>query len=554
MADETALGLSIGATNLAALTAGQAITRKAVLTLYPDRQPEVGVPSENPRLDRPGLVISDFVNRVGDERGVVASDGSVHRGEALTADAMRALAYAATGGRALPERVAVTYPAHWESAAVDALGGALTDVPEWSGRARPLLLIPDAAATLLAVRTSPGIPPSGTVAVCDFGGTGTSITLMDAAGDYHALAPTVRHRQFSGQLIDQALLSAVVSNLPSTGSFEAAGTAAIGSLSRLRAGCRVAKEQLSWGTMTTLADGLTGEIQVSRQELDDAIRASLDGFVTALGEAVAYNGIRDLVAVVCTGGGAHIPAITTALSRHLQVPVITTPRPQLTAAVGAALRAASGPGETAVTASAPAVPATVAAAPVAPATEPRPDAAATAAAPSAKSAWRRKPAVAWSEDGTDAVAEPKRKRWYRRPAVALIGAAAAVLVVGGAVAVGLVSANKSATAPAPAARPTPAAPPSAAPQATAQPAPAPQEAPPPSVSDTNPPATTEPPTTSAPPATPQAAPKRPVLPKAPTVPDLPPIPGLDEPIPGLDQVNEILQQFGVGPINQYVPH
>src|SRR5262249_12641746 len=108
-----ALGLSIGATNLAAVTADHAITRRPVLTLYRQRPPEVGVPSENPRLDEPGLVISDFVDRVGDPVGIVATDGSVHRSEALLADGLRALAYTATGGRPLPENVSVAYPAHW---------------------------------------------------------------------------------------------------------------------------------------------------------------------------------------------------------------------------------------------------------------------------------------------------------------------------------------------------------------------------------------------------------------------------------------------------------
>jgi hypothetical protein len=85
-----ALGLSVGATNLAAVTVDDALTRKPVLTLYRQRLPEVGVPSENPRLDEPGLVITDFVDRVGVE--VVAADGSMHRSEALLADALRALA------------------------------------------------------------------------------------------------------------------------------------------------------------------------------------------------------------------------------------------------------------------------------------------------------------------------------------------------------------------------------------------------------------------------------------------------------------------------------
>src|SRR6201997_2667569 len=101
-----ALGLSIGATNLAAVTADLAIMRKPVLTLYRQRPPEVGVPSENPRLDERGLVITDFVDRVGDPVGIVAADGSMHRSEALVADGLRALAYAATGGRTLPANAA----------------------------------------------------------------------------------------------------------------------------------------------------------------------------------------------------------------------------------------------------------------------------------------------------------------------------------------------------------------------------------------------------------------------------------------------------------------
>ena len=189
----------------------------------------------------------------------------------------------------------MTYPAHWGPTAVEALGSALSRVTEWSNPARPLTLIPDAAATLFAVRANPGIPARGTVAVCDFGGSGTSITLIDAAGDYQPLAPTVRHHDFSGDLIDQALLTTVMANVPSTGAFDPSGTSAIGSLSRLRAGCRVAKEQLSSSTVTTLTEelpGVDGDIRLTRNELDDAIRDSLNNFVSVLDEALVRNGIR----------------------------------------------------------------------------------------------------------------------------------------------------------------------------------------------------------------------------------------------------------------------
>ena len=84
------------------MTADRAVTRKPVLTLYRQRPPEVGVPSENPKLNEPGLVISDFVDRVGDPAGITAADGTTHRSETLVADALRALAYTATDGGPLP--------------------------------------------------------------------------------------------------------------------------------------------------------------------------------------------------------------------------------------------------------------------------------------------------------------------------------------------------------------------------------------------------------------------------------------------------------------------
>ncbi len=397
-----ALGLSIGSTNLAAVTADHAVTRKPVLTLFRQRPPEVGVPSENPKLDEPGLVITDSVD-------IEAADGSVHRSEALVADALRALAYAATGGRPLPESVAITYPAHWRRKAVDELGSALSRVSEWSNRSQPLTLIPDAAAALFAVRANPGLPDlgdKGVVAVCDFGGSGTSMTLVDAAGEYQPLGPTVRHSGFSGELLDQALLTAVMANLPSAGSFDRSGTLAIGSLATLRAECRTAKERLSSSTAATLLDELPG-LSITRAEFDDAIRDSLANFIAFFEKTLHSNGIdrSDLAAVVSVGGVASLPAVTTMLSGHLRVPVVTTPRPQLTAAVGGALRAARNSDDTAP--------------------------------------------VERQQAGP--------KPWYRSSTAALIGAAVALLLAGAAVAIGLSSSNASAPpAPAPSSvRPAP---------------------------------------------------------------------------------------------------
>jgi hypothetical protein len=451
----SALGLSVGATNLAAVTAERSVTRKPVLTLFQQRPPEVGVPAENPMLNEPGLVISDFVDRVGDPAGIVAADETMHRSETLVADALRALAYAATDGLSLPDAVAATHPAHWGPGAVDAVRVALGRVSEWSGGR--LSLLADSAAALIALRSNPGLPNRGIVAVCDFGGTGTSLSLMDAANGYQSVASTVRHAGLSGDRIDQALLTHVVSDLSSAGSFDTSATSAIGSLTRLRTACRRAKEELSSTTVTTLtADvpGYRGDIRLTRAELDDAIRQPLDGFLAVIEETLQRNGIRsgDLSAVASVGGGASIPTITTALSEYLRVPVITTPRPHLTAAIGAALRAERGSadGQTAL--------APTAAGSVSDAT--------TISALATES--QRAPALAWSEAGDDSGIVPIRPGeypdrasdtalrpagppatvdhdtpsgatrafadvWYRRPPVVMVGTALVLLALVAAV-------------------------------------------------------------------------------------------------------------------------
>ncbi len=595
-----ALGLSIGATNLAAVTPDHAITRKPVLTLYRQRPPEVGVPSENPRLDEPGLVITDFVDRVGDRVGIVAADGSVHRSEALVADGLRALAYAATGGRALPDNVAVTYPAHWAPAAVDALGGAVSRVSEWSHQATPVTLIPDAAAALFAVRANPGIPARGTVAVCDFGGSGTSITLVDASADYQPLGPTVRHHDFSGDLVDQSLLSYVMSEMPGTGSFDPSATAAIGSLNRLRAACRAAKERLSATTVTTLSEavpGLRGEIRLTRNELEETIRGSLDGVVGVLEESLRRNA-SGLVAIVTVGGGANIPAVTTSLSGRFGVPVITTPRPQLTAAIGGALRAARGPGDTSATTLTPAAPP-----PVAP-PAPEPSAEEYQDVPAAAPVSAMQPALAWSEaqdesrlmpalasdsgsgSGSGYTAarpqmkfereerpEPEPKAspipWYRLPAVIIISTIVAVLLVGTAVAIGLTSHEKgskspgvnttprsSAPPPATSESPSPEPPPASTPEpapTTQAPAPRPQtQAPAPVQTTQAPPPTTEAPapaTTTVPPPATTTQPPVTTAPPVPQVPQLPgpanPNPPAPPPIPQIPQIPGLPQLPGI---------
>ncbi len=421
-----AVGLSVGATTLAAVTPDNSVTRAPMVTL----------PG--------GMVISDFVDRVGDPVGIVASDGAVHDAATLLADSLRSLAYAATSGRPLPPAAAITYPAHWRPQAVEALRAAIRHIPEWA--AEEPLLIPDTTAALTALAANPGLPTRGVVALCDFGGSGTSITFIDGLT---SIGPTLRHYDFSGDLIDQGLLAHVVGELSAGGSLDVTGTSAIGSLTRLRAQCRAAKERLSTVTVTALPAELPnfrGDVRLTRTELDDAMGPALSEFVAVLQDTMERAGVRpaDLTAVASIGGAAAIPVITTTLSEHLRVPVITTPRPGLIGAIGGALRAARGPADDSATAMAPAP--VVVAAPVAPIEQTPATGVALAwseapdvpdLAPLAEPVPEplgpiARPMLDFEPDPVDSVsATESAPAWYRRP-MPVVAAALGVIVLAGA--------------------------------------------------------------------------------------------------------------------------
>lgn len=562
-----------------------AVTRTAVLTLYPHRPPEVGLPGENPNLAERGLIINDFVDRVGDPVDIVAPDGSSHRAEVLLADALRAMLYAVTRGQPPAGPVGVAYPAHWRPSAVDALRVALAAVPEFAtGERAPL--VPDAVAALTALQHDPGVPARGVIAVCDFGGTGTSVTLADAANGFAPMGPTVRYADLSGDLIDRALLTHVIAGLSEAGSTDLSGTSAIGSLTRLRAECRAAKERLSTAAVTSLTaelPGHRGEVRITRTEIDEAVREPLAGFMDQLQDTLQRSGIRpaDLVAVASVGGGARIPIITTTLSEHLRVPVITSPQPELAAAIGSGLKAVRGTVEEGATSLA-ALPAAAAAAAAAVGPVAAPDAAGQPGSGSVGAlAWSDAqdvpdvvPAADYGDEaarGTGQSGDGPRPRidftapeaddeqvapvpWYRRP-FAILAAGIAVVLAAIAAAVVLltnrdeplpstITTPTTTTAPSTTGEPPPPATTPAQPQApetrtvTRQPQPpvtvTQEPPPPPATSEAPPPAETPPPTTEAPPPeTPPTTEPPPWSPTAPypTIPGLPWVPAPQPPQP-----------------------
>jgi len=294
--------------------------------------------------------------------------------------------------------------------------------------------------------------------------------------------------------------------------------------------------------------GYRGEIRLNRDDLEDAIRQPLDSFIGFFHDVLQLNGIRleGLAAVASVGGGASIPFVTRTLSEQSGALVISAPRPHLTAAVGAALRAARGPGD-AVTALAPTALGSMS------------DATSIAEMPVEPAAT---PALAWSEAGDDsgivpirageydgeydkeprseltssrlrpraqveAAAEPDvigayADPWYRRPLVVAVGTALAVLAIGAGVLITLrhTSGNAPST-PSPSVSKT--APPSPETTAGQQPSASPPSS---SAPDTSTPApttsetpgtttTTEAPTTTTTPPATTTEPQRPDRPRFP---------------------------------------
>ena len=372
------LGLTIGATNLAGTGDGQRpVIRPSTVT-----------------LER-GVTLTGFVDRVGDPVPMVAQDGSQHRPEILLVEALDGVAR--TAARAPVSEVAVAVPAHWRAPMVEALRSAMRSKP---GLARSPL-VSDAAAALTALRSNPGLPTTGVIVLCDFGGSGSSITLVDAAAKDTPIGETVRVPDFSGDQLDQAVLSRVVTGLFEASGADPAGTSMVGSLTRLRDECRQAKERLSDETATAIVvdvPGLESTVRMTRMELDDLIDEPLDEFVAALLDTLERNRIplAGISAVATVGGGARIPLVTQRLSEHLRTAVVTTPQPQLTAAEGVALIADRSQIVETATAMAPASPATATVA------------AAAFAAGGASSAVG---ALAWSEvsDDDDDFLESRRR-------------------------------------------------------------------------------------------------------------------------------------------------
>ena len=152
------LGLSIGTTNLVAARNGTPpVTRRAVLTLYPHCAPKIGVPEENPSLTEPGMLMSGFVERIGDSVALVSSDGSAHDPDLLMVEALDAMVVAA-GADAGSSEISIAVPAYWKPGTIQALRNGLRTHVGFVRSGMAPRLVSDAVASLTAANSELGLP------------------------------------------------------------------------------------------------------------------------------------------------------------------------------------------------------------------------------------------------------------------------------------------------------------------------------------------------------------------------------------------------------------
>ncbi|HEY0225711.1 MAG TPA: hypothetical protein VGC05_04785, partial [Mycobacterium sp.] len=200
------VGLSIGTTNLVAASSGSApVTRRAVLSLYPHCAPKIGVPGENPSLNEPGMLLSGFVERIGDSVALVSSDGSAHDPDLLMVEALDAMVRVA-GADAASSEISIAVPAYWKAGSVQALRNALRTHLGFVRSGMAPRLVSDTVASLTAANAELCLAATGVGGLVDFGGSGTSATLVNIAGDFESVTPTLRYPDFSGDEIDAAIL------------------------------------------------------------------------------------------------------------------------------------------------------------------------------------------------------------------------------------------------------------------------------------------------------------------------------------------------------------
>jgi molecular chaperone DnaK len=286
----------------------------------------------------PARLARNFKRRLGDPTPLVLG-GSPYSPAALMAAQLRDVLAAVTawaGGP--PGSIVLTCPAIWGPYRQEHFTEVLrlANVSDYR-----LVTEPEAAATHYSGERRLG--DGEVVAVYDLGGGTFDTTILRMRNGRMEILGTPEGIEHMGGIdFDETLLAHLDDRLDGAISeLDPADPGGPARLAEIRAMCVRAKEELSIEPDVRLTVPLPAgprEVTVTRLELNDMIRPSLQLTTDALRRTIGSAGLRpdDLSAVLLAGGSSRIPLVSQLVSREFGKPVRVTLHPKFTVALGAA--------------------------------------------------------------------------------------------------------------------------------------------------------------------------------------------------------------------------
>ncbi|HST85561.1 MAG TPA: Hsp70 family protein [Kineosporiaceae bacterium] len=342
------LGVDLGTTFTAAAVANggpptmlwlgnQALQVPSVLYLPSDGDLVVGEAAQRRGLTDPSRVVREFKRRIGDHVPILVA-GVPYSPQALTARLLRWVVRSSTDQMgAPPARTILTYPANWGPYKREILAQIveLADIGNVTTCSEP-----EAAAIQYAAKSR--VPPGARIVMYDLGGgTFDTCVLEKRADGFVMLGESIGVEHLGGIDFDDALFQHVLAAVGDGASeLDPADPQVQAGLVRLRRDCVDAKEALSADSQAIVPVALPGRstsVRLTRAELEELIRPSLQDTVAAVGRAIRSARVdpSELHAIVLVGGGSRIPLVRELLQENYSVPTALDTHPKHDVALGA---------------------------------------------------------------------------------------------------------------------------------------------------------------------------------------------------------------------------